>query len=307
MLRTRKFISLICVCGMLISCTACSGKPEEVRQKKVSVICKSTDPYWNAVKTAVKDAEAEFGDMEVSYSSPETEDVQEQKKLIEQAISEKTDLIVIAPVSDTELNDTLSLAVTNGIPVITIDSDVTFAGRIMCLSTQNESAAEIAGRYVSEQAEKNSVVAVMTHDMDSPTAQQRTEGFLNAFETEYGDTPYYNAFRPVEESGIQFLESVDCKGDISQSEETAINLLLENEDIDYIYTTNQPTTIGACQAVKKLDLTGTRHGVQVVGFDFFDGAEEYIESGILSGVVVQVSWYQICRCCIKRRTSTRFA
>ena len=266
----KQVLSAVCLCGLLL--TACSAKPTEPEQYQIAVICKSEDPYWDAVKIAVADADSEFDNLSVTYSAPKTEDTEQQKQLIEKAVNDKADVIILAPVSATELDSTLSSAVSNGIHIITIDSDVEFAGRAMCLSTKNEDAAGIAGQYLLEHAEEGSEIAVLTHDVNVTTAQQRTEGFMNAF---------------PEDTSLILDEPIDCKGDTELAEQTAEQILMENKKISYIYTTNQPTTLGACQAVERMSKAGAIKDVAVVGFDFFDGAEKYLEEGILFGVVIQ--------------------
>ncbi len=268
----KKLIALLSAVMLTVTCTACS-KQKDSPEMKIAVICKSTDPYWDSVKKAVEDAESEL-DVSVSYTAPEKEDYQKQIDLVNQAVSDGAQAIVLAPVVMDEMNDALSQVIQKGIPVITIDSDISLETRTAFIGTQNESASAVAGRYVKEIAEKDSVVAVLTHDSASQTAQQRTSGFVSSFDTA---------------DGIQLLEPVDCGGDSAKTKDTAVQMITENPEIDILYATNQPTTIGACQAVNSLVKDGTisEGQVQVVGFDYFDGADADINNGTLAGVIVQ--------------------
>ncbi len=269
----KKLFALLSALMLTASCTACSSKKTE-DNPKVAVICKSTDPYWDAVKKAVEDAESEM-DLDVSYTAPEKEDYKKQIELIDKAVSDGAQVIVLAPVVMDEMNEKLSEVIDKGIPVITIDSDVSLEKRAAFIGTQNESAAGIAGRHAQELAEEDSVIAVLTHDSASQTAMQRTNGFINVFN--------------IETDGIQLLEPLNCGGDIAVTEENAIQLIKENPEIDIIYATNQPTTKGACQAVESMLQDGqiSEGQVKVIGFDYFDGADAYINNGILDGVIVQ--------------------
>ncbi len=271
--QKKKMFAVLSAALLTASCTACAKKPQE-DNFKIAVVCKSTDPYWDAVKKAVQDAESEL-DMTVSYTAPEKEDYEKQIELINQAVSDGAQAVVLAPVVMDEMNDALSAVIQKGVPVITIDSDVSLPERAAFIGTQNESAAAVAGRHAQEIAGDSSVIAVLTHDSASQTAQQRTIGFQSAFETTT--------------EGIQLLQPADCGGDISKTKDTAIQMITENPDINIIYATNQPTTVGACQAVESLISDGkiSDGQVQVVGFDYFDGADAYLDNGILSGVIVQ--------------------
>jgi len=269
----KKLFALLSALILTVTCTACAKKPEK-SDIKLAVICKSTDPYWDAVKKAAEDAEKEL-EITVFYKAPEKEDYKEQISLINQAVTDGAQAIILAPVVMDEMNDALSEIIQKGIPVITIDSDISLETRTAFIGTNNESAAGVAARHVKNIAPENSSIAVLTHDSSSQTAQQRTAGFVNEFSTET--------------ENFQLLQPVDCGGSIQQTKETAVQMITENPDIDIIYTTNQPTTMGACQAVESLLKDGTisEGQVQIVGFDYFDNADVYLNNGILSGVIVQ--------------------
>ena len=85
-------------------------------------------------------------------------------------------------------------------------------------------------------------------------------------------------------SGLRVLESKNGESNVQQSREAAVQLIKENPDLKLIYTTNLPGTMGACQAIEEL---GKANDVMLVGFDCFDGAAAYIESGVLDAVVTQ--------------------
>jgi len=272
-IKATAFLSalMLMVCG-----TSCASSKTSEPKAKMSVICKSTDPYWDSVKKAVQDASEEMN-LSVSYEAPEREDYSAQINMINQAVASGTQAIIIAPVVESELNDALLNAVQKGIPVITIDSDVSLPERTCFIGTLNESAASAAGRYVLEMADDDAVIAVITHDTISQTAAQRTNGFLNVFSRD--DVP----------QTISILDPLNCEGDIQKTEDNVTALLKEHPEIDIIYATNQPTTVGVCQAVNGLVSSGDiqPEQVRVVGFDYFDGAETYLENGVLSAVVVQ--------------------
>ena len=83
---------------------------------------------------------------------------------------------------------------------------------------------------------------------------------------------------------ITVTETRVCNSNVQQAFEETKQLIKENPDIKLIYATNQPGTVGACQAIEEL---GAANTVQLVGFDYFDGADGYIESGVLDGVISQ--------------------
>ena len=294
----KKVLAVLSAFLLTVACTACggtgtadsgttpdSGGTSSSGGVPIAVICKSADSYWDAVKKAVEDARTELN-LDISYTAPEKEDYEEQIKLINQAVSDGAKVIVLAPVVVDELNDTLQAAHDKGVEIITIDSDVSFADRAAFLGTQNEYAAQSGGQYALKMIEEdtedeNHVVAVLTHDEISQTAIDRRDGFVNCFEG-------------VE--GVEMLDSENCHGDTEESKEKIISMVKERKDdgddsndIDIVFASNQPTTVGVCQGVESLIADGViQEGeVQVIGFDYFNGADAYLDNGILAGVVTQ--------------------
>ncbi len=75
-----------------------------------------------------------------------------------------------------------------------------------------------------------------------------------------------------------------CDGDADIAKQQARELLSENENIKVIYTTNERSTIGVCEAVEELGLSGQ---VQVIGFNSNSSEINYIKSGTLTGTIIQ--------------------
>lgn len=162
---------------LLVSMLSAAGCGSQAPAHTITVICKSQDSYWDATKLAAQDAGEEMN-LNVIYEAPEREDSGEQYRMISEAIAAGTDAIVLAPVEADAFNDVLKEASAAGIPVLTIDSDVSYPGRSSCISTQNVSAAAIAGRYAVSLLEDGDTVGVISHAKTSPTAQERTRGFV---------------------------------------------------------------------------------------------------------------------------------
>lgn len=294
MRKNNRLLAAVLAFSML-ALAGCGGNSQEPTAN-IYVICKSTDPYWDTVKAGAQEAGEEMN-LRVIYEAPDAEtEVDEQIRMIDEAIGAGADAIVLAPLDRDDLNEALARARVADVPVLTIDSDVSFDGRRSCISTQNYSAGAIAARYVAGMNLGEGTAAIITHSNTAQTAQERTGGFLDELsgkDTMTGSTAQQAAesIPGLEKSngsggltGLRVLESKNGEGNVQQSREAAIQLIKENPDLKLIYTTNQPGTMGACQAIEEL---GKADEVALVGFDSFDGADAYIESGVLDAVVTQ--------------------
>lgn len=113
------------------------------RTGKVMVIGKA-DPeqvsFWKDVRSGAMDAGQELG-YEVTFQSAENDnDVEFQKGLINDAIRDNYDVIVIAPNSTTELNEDLDKAAAQGIKIININSSCENEN-VACLIASEDGAA----------------------------------------------------------------------------------------------------------------------------------------------------------------------
>lgn len=277
----KKLLSILTLGTLTVPLVLTGGCGKDKEQVYVAVICKSLDQYWDATKVGVTDAGEEMN-IKITYEAPEKEDVAAQINYVNNAVSAKADAIVIAPVEDShELVDALTKAQNAGIKVIAIDSDIQEEARSSCICTNNKYGGAIAARKMSELIGGKGNIGIITHAPTSPTAIERKSGFTSQLDE-------YNA--ESEDYSLNVLATENGNGDIEQSKNAAIKLIKDNPDITAIFATNQGGTIGACMAVDELGKADT---VQVMGFDSFssgDGfsnAEQYTESGVLDGFIVQ--------------------
>ena len=274
---TKRLLSSLALGALAASFAVTGGCGKKDDEKYIVVICKSQDEYWDSTKQGAFDAAEEL-DIKLDFNAPVNEDAEQQVTMIYDAINMKADAIVLAPINDDERTiDAVKKAAASGIPVITIDDDITCDERIACIKTENTFGGAIAGRAVENIMPEGGDIAIVSHTVTSKTAQLRTEGFRSQLEADGGEA-------------YKIIRTEDCGGDIQLSKEITKKLINENDGLTMIYTTNQPSTIGACQAIAE---EGAGARVNLVGFDFFnkagdhESAETYIESGVLDGVIVQ--------------------
>ncbi|MDE6833939.1 MAG: substrate-binding domain-containing protein [Ruminococcus sp.] len=280
-MKKNKLIKFIALGALTVSFIFAGGCGEDKEDHHIAVICKSSDEYWKSAKKGAEDAGEEMG-IKITYNASEKEDVSAQVKYVNNAIADKADVIVIAPVQDSdELADALKKAQSNNIHIIIIDSDMREEVRESCISTNNTYGGAISARKLAEFIGNKGDIGIITHAPTSATAIERKNGFIKQIDE-------YNSESDVPVLNIVATENGD--GDIQQSKEATIKLINENPDLKAIFATNQGGTIGACLAIDELDKADS---VQIVGFDSFskgdgyESAKDYTESGVLDGFIVQ--------------------
>ena len=118
----KKIISLL----LAFSLTACLCACNKTDSKKyIAVITKAVNSdFWHNVNNGVLSAATEYN-VTVTFEGPENEeDYIAQNALIEAAVKNGADAIVLSAIDYNNSVDTVNAAVREGVKVVTIDSDV---------------------------------------------------------------------------------------------------------------------------------------------------------------------------------------
>jgi simple sugar transport system substrate-binding protein len=98
---------------------------------KIAVVThgQSSDSYWTVVKKGVDDAAKLMG-VDVSYQAPQTTDMVAQARMIDAAVAQKVQGLVVSIPDADALDKSVKAAADAGIPVIVIDSGEEEVGKV---------------------------------------------------------------------------------------------------------------------------------------------------------------------------------
>ncbi len=285
----RSTIILLFICISVFVLAACShkagdGKDEaappishfepltEIKEgrKNLYVILKVMDSnYWQVIKKGAK-AAGDDCDCNVYCGGTGIEtDWQGQHVLIEEAVSQKADAVILAPNDSIELTPDLDRLRDLGIPVALIDTAANTDSFDICYMTDNllagQNAAEemIAQLHEAGYLDYNDVaVGIMVGTAKSQTINERLAGFY-----QYWSNNAPGKWRIVS-------DIMNCNGNIDQGGQLLNAFLSENPDVCGLFGTNNGPTRVLCQAVREKEMKN----VVVVGFDFSDEMKELIEA-----------------------------
>ena len=174
-----------------------------------------------------------------------------------------TDPVAMAPAIDTCLSD--------GFPVITVDTGLSSAARITsAITTDNDSGGKAAADYVGKALGGKGQVALMSL---SPTATTQVER-IQSFETEI------KAAYP----GITVLPVQYTAQATSDSESVARSIIAAHPGVKAFFGSAEPNAEGVAAALKALGLTGK---VLNVGFDASPTEVSLLKSGEINATVAQ--------------------
>lgn len=264
--------ALICA-SVITGCTfPGSGNGDEEEEKiKVDVIGKAAgQDFWLTCKEGAFDAGKELG-IDVSFQTPENESqVDKQIKMVKDDIENGVDAIVLAPLDKKKLNKVIDEAKEKGIPVLTVDSDVTSRSRAAIIGTDNRSAGAIAARNAAAMINEKGTIAVMCHVKGAQTTIERRDGFLDEIKKNH---------KNIKISDIRY-----CGGNADKAFRKTKKMIEENTGLDCIYATNEGAATGAARAVDEL---GLKNEISLIGFDSSTTEIKFLKEGVVDGMMVQ--------------------
>lgn len=141
----------------------------------------ANDPFWSVVKNGAEEAGRDTG-VNVDFRSPETFDMVAMSQLIDAAVNQEPDgLIVSIPDADA-LGDSIRRAVDAGIPVISINSgsDVSKElGALLHVGQDEYDAGKAAGQLLAKQGGKSAIC--VNQEVGNVSLDLRCEGFSEGF------------------------------------------------------------------------------------------------------------------------------
>lgn len=227
---------------------------------------KTGDPFWDIVKTGVDDAGEELG-VNVTYSGDG--DPKRQAELIDSAVAEKVDGLVVSMANPSGLADSVRNAVSADIPVITINSGLEESadfGAITHVGQGERLAGEAAGEELAEHDLKN--VLCVVHEQGNIGLEQRCAGA--------GDT-----------LGSELEPLVVDISNLAEAQNTIQSKLQADPDVDGVLTLNPSVAKVAVQAK-----AAAQSDAELATFDVSEDVAQSILDGDLLFAVDQQPYLQ---------------
>jgi ABC-type sugar transport system, periplasmic component len=245
MRTTRTAAVLIAVCAMaLAGCSSSGGKNSETDsgsgkakgtsgvttpRMKIAMVTHSGegDTFWDIVQKGAEQAAAK-DNVQFLYSA--NKEGKEQAELVQAAIDQKVDGIVVTLAKPEAVKAVVAKAVTAGIPVVTINSGGQFSKEVGALSHigQDESVAgEAVGEELNTRGLKKALCVI--HEQGNVSLEERCAGVKKTFKGT--------------------VENLNVEGTDMPSSTSSIEAKLQaTKDIDAIVTLGAPFAAASVKA-----------------------------------------------------------
>lgn len=170
----------------------------------------ANDPFWSVVKNGVDKAAKDSG-ANVSYRAPETFDMVAMSQLIDAAVVQEPDGIVVSIPDSDALGPSITKAIEAGIPVISMNSGSDVSGKLGALlhvGQDEYDAGKAAGVKLAEMGGKSGIC--INQEVGNVSLDLRCEGFAAGFGGAVSVVPTGNDPAEVEAKIKAALQSNDA-------------------------------------------------------------------------------------------------
>lgn len=265
-----RFTAVLCalaasVCLALSGCDPNAGKPH-----KVALVVKSSETQFFLSMFAGAEAAAAEYNIDLTITAPDSEeDYEAQNLLVEQAVSNGAEAIVFSATDYENTAVSIDSAAQQGVGIIAIDSDVNSSAVKTYIGTDNYAAGRMAAQAALERTEGQLNVGIVNYGLNSANGQERERGACDAL---------------AESGRAQVVQVMHTLAEASSAQADTVALLQEHPEINALLAFNEPTSVGAAEAVRELGLSDT---VFLVGFDSNVETVDDLQTGEVDALVVQ--------------------
>jgi len=265
----KKLVSiLLCLC-LALGAAGCKGAGS-AEQKYVAVIVKSLNSdFFKNLQSGVDAAATEYN-VRVTFEGPEyEEDYAAQNSLIQKAVKNGASAILLSAIDEEKSNLAVQQAVQSGVPVLTVDSDISSPLVRAFIGTNSTSAGAAAAKAAVAALPSGQPVNIglVNYTEETQNGKLREQGFRSALQQ------YSNA---------KIVGSVTAQSSVASARSGAKQLLKEHPEINVLVGFNEWMTLGIGDAVKA---PGGR--VHCVGFDANVQSVAMLETGEMHALIVQ--------------------
>jgi len=270
-MRNKRFISCAVICLMWLFMLGGCDRSGSTRKQQIVIVTKALDSeFWQTLKNGAEEAARQHPEIELSVLAPEREiNIDQQVSILENQILKKASALAVVPGGVAEVTPVLEKARAAGIPVLIVDNDTPWPGKLSYIGTDNHVGGKLAGDYIVKTLGGKGKVAIIRGILGVSSHEGRVAGFQEAL---------------AQAPGIQIVTIQPANSERALALTVMENILTSNPDLNAVFVTSDQMALGAIEGVAARNLTGK---LTVVGFDAGKEAVRAVKSGAINAVIAQ--------------------
>ncbi len=251
---------------------AAAFAPAVFSAPKIAVILKGRTAFWHAVEKGAHEAGDRAG-AEITVKSPLAEtDIAVQVQLLNAAVAQGAEAVVIAPINKESLAAPIASAAIHGVKIVAIDTPLTGNSAPVFIGTDQEAAGQAAGKLLASLVGDADEVAILRNTQSSGASTLRETGALATFREAHATSAVHTDIYSSSEPGA---EAAKCE-----------LLLSKYPHVTAILSSGTPGTIAMLHVLQEKKLSPSP---KLIGFGFNLSPEvaAAIEAGTMHGWIAQ--------------------
>jgi ribose transport system substrate-binding protein len=274
---TRRDFIRVTAAGSVAVLTLGVGPAAAADKPKVGLVMKSLANEFFKQMQAGAEAFAAKNTNKFSFKAVGMKDERDfaaQVDAIENFVTQKYNIIVVAPADSKAMVTPIAKAVKAGVKVINIDVELDKQAKkaagidLAFFGPDNRAGAKLAGDALAKALGPGAKVVILEGNPEADNAQQRKKGFDDA----------------VAQGKLKLLDSKTAHWETEEANTLMTNMLTQYPDIQGVMAANDSMALGV---VKALDAAGKSGKIKVVGFDNIPAVQPLIKQGKMLATVEQ--------------------
>ena len=253
----RLFAAALITCSTMM----CAGGAQADEMPTIAVFTKnSANPAYEAFRLGADQVARTTGARTVHFVPRQADSIEEQKAMVEQVLKNPPDAVVLIPVDDVAMVESVRKLNAAKIPVVLASNPlpgqfVTYVG------ADDFEIGYREARHLFERLGGRGKIVVIEGTAGAPTNRERLRGYKRAF---------------AEYPNIEVLGSIVGNYQQADAKRAMETFLKEHPQLDAVLSANDSMALGALEALKEAN-----RGATVIGINGILPAVREIESGAL--------------------------
>jgi ribose transport system substrate-binding protein len=258
-------------CSSSSSSSGGSGKTSSAKHYTIAFVPGATGVSFYDTVLAGMQAKAKALGMTVTYQGSPDFAPSAQTPIVDGVCSKHPSVLVIAPTDPVAMAPAINTCLSEGIPVITVDTQLTNTSKLTAeITTDNTEGGQLAGAYLGKELHGSGQIAELSLSPTATTQVDRIDAVDSVLKSSY--------------PGVKVVTLQYTQQATSSSETIVRSILSAHPQIKAIFGVAEPNAEGAIDAITAAGLTGK---VLVVGWDASPAEVALLKKGTLSATVAQ--------------------
>ena len=227
--------------------------------------------FWEQVRVGAECAAGKSPNINLHWDGVTSEDdVSGQQNLLQDLLAQGVDGLVYAATDAKALSEVSKTALQQNTTVVNLDSGTEpQPPDVPVYATNNVDAAEKGTDLLARQLGDTGDVAFIEFQPGTNTNELRGRGFERGL---------------AKHPGLRLVARQSSESDYNTALQVTQDILTANPGLKGIYAGNEPSVLGAAEAVRQAGKAGQ---IKIVGWDTSEGQIDALRDGVITGLIAQ--------------------